>query len=129
LLSMGYTFLRVQQEDFFRVLELEHFSLTPRARLFLGTLELQETNAESASSVAAWLLRSIFLEPLPVETRRNIGMYILAAVTRHHPRKTMLARLRVLLQHHLGNLAILQLRAAYQLLSDWEATQRSRTLA
>ncbi|HEY5177555.1 MAG TPA: hypothetical protein VII95_18510 [Terriglobales bacterium] len=124
LLACGYTYVRLHQEQMYLTLEREHFNLSPKVRTVLQTLELAETTFESAARVAAWLLRSLFLDALPEATRRNVGMFVLEAVTRHHARKLMLVRVRTLLSAQMGFLVPVQLQRANQLITEWELTQR-----
>jgi hypothetical protein len=122
LLLCGYTYVRLRPQDFFATLVKDSFNLTAIVRAVLQMLEAPETTLDSAVQVGAWLLGSVFLDSIPIETKRNIGMYILQCVTQRHERRFVLVRIRALLRNRLERLAVVQLQEVNRLISDWERT-------
>jgi hypothetical protein len=74
----------------------------------------------SMAQVGAWVLGSIFLEPLPLQTKRNMAFFVLRCICQSHGRTAVLVRVRILLQQRMARLAINQLKQVFQAIADYE---------
>jgi hypothetical protein len=120
LLRAGYTFVRIQTTEFYRILERENFQLSQHVRLAFETLSIPEVSMVSMAQVGAWVLGSIFLEPLPLQTKRNMAFFVLRCICQSHGRTAVLVRVRILLQQRMARLAINQLKQVFQAIADYE---------
>lgn len=121
LVEMGYTFTRVEEEQFFSVLDREDFVITPAVALLFGVLESPTLDLKSGCSVVASLLRRLYSEIIPAGIKENSGVYMLNCLIKNHPQEKENIRLAVatLLQEHIGSQAPLRVRSVFELLLNW----------
>jgi len=95
----------------------------------LETLGIPEVSLDSATQVGAWVLGSIFLESLPVQTKRNLAFFILRCITQSRGRTIVLVRVRALLHQRMARLAVHQLKLAFQVIADYEKSAAGASTA
>jgi tetratricopeptide (TPR) repeat protein len=120
LVRAGYTHTSVDAQQIFRTMSKYAFQITPEVLGILQVVEAGTTSMESATRVAAEVLKMLFIEQLPGFTREAVTFLLLETLTRNRNPQHVVSQLRSTLRHVMGILLVLQLAEIESYLKAWE---------
>jgi len=122
LVEAGYNFIRVNDEQFFLVIDREDFELTPAVIKMFQIFDSSTTDIKSACSVVAGLLRRLFSETIPKDIRDSLCFYMLDILTKHHPKVEIQKLIVASLQMQIALLSAAQQRRLGEFWEEWKAS-------
>lgn len=117
-LEAGYT-TRVDDAQLYGVILEEQFQVTPRLRSVLRVLEPAAAPLATVCAIAASIIRRMFLETIPDETRMPAVFLILDTIAKNHPKIQVQRLVRGFLRQQMRPLLTLQLKKVEELLDRW----------
>jgi hypothetical protein len=121
LVEAGYTFVRVEEDQFFALLDTEDFTITPPITTLFRVLESPALDLKSGCVVVAGLLRRLYSEIIPIDVKETLTLFVLNCLVKNHSEQKENIRLDVtaLLQQQISPQAPLRLRYVFDVLRNW----------
>jgi tetratricopeptide (TPR) repeat protein len=121
LVEAGYNFIRVNEEQFFLVIDREDFEVTPAVIKVFQIFDSSTTDIKSACSVVAGLLRRLFSEMIPKDIRDTLCLYMLGILTKHHPKVEIQKLIVASLQMQISLLSASQRNRLIEFWEQWKS--------
>lgn len=119
LVEAGYTFTRIDEGQMFEVIVEEQFQLTPRLKRIFRALEPASVDVTSACTVVAGIIRRVFLETLPSDTRERLTFHLLDVAATEHPKIEVQRLVRRFVRLQMNPMLFYQLSNIEKLLDRW----------
>jgi predicted nucleic acid-binding protein len=121
LVEAGYNFIRVNEEQFFLVIDREDFEVTPAVIKIFQIFDSSTTDIKAACSVVAGLLRRLFAEMIPKDIRDTLCLYMLDILTKHHPKVEIQKLIVASLQMQMALLSVSQRKRLIEFWEQWKS--------